>query len=196
MGPPTLPAGMYEVELKIRADHEPVRTALRDAGAERTGAVTQVDTYYDHPGRDFAETDEALRIRRERPLDGEASDEGTEAVRLTYKGPLVDDTSKTREEVESGVEDGDAVATALERLSFDPVATVHKERERHALAGYTVTLDEVDGLGSFVEVEREVEDGVPAARAGARDVLDRLGLDPDDGIRTSYLGMLLGNREE
>jgi len=182
---------MYEVELKIRADHDAVRNRLREAGAERIGAVVQVDTYFDHPGREFAATDEAVRVRRERPVDA-PSDE-PESAELTYKGPLVDDVSKTREEVETGLEDGDAAVTILDRLDFSAAATVRKERERFALSGYTVTLDEVDGLGSFLEVEREVEDDVEEARDGAVALLERLGLNPEDGIRTSYLGMLLAD---
>ena len=43
-----------------------------------------------------------------------------------------------------------------------------------------------------VEVEVEVpEDEVEDAREGARETLESLGLDPEAGIRTSYLGLLL-----
>ena len=178
---------MYEVEVKVRADHDAVRERLADAGAERVERVRQADTYYDAPHRDFAETDEALRLRRE-------SDAGADeaATRITYKGPLVEDESKTREEFETGVGDGETTHEVLSRLGFAPAATVEKERERYALDGYTVTLDAVDGLGEFVEVEREVpEADVESAREGAFEVLRSLGLDPDEGIRTSYLGMLL-----
>ncbi len=173
--------------MKVRADHDAVRDQLDELDAERVGAVVQEDTYYDAPHRDFAATDEALRIRRERPADGDAFE-----ARVTYKGPLVDDASKTREEFETGVADGETMADVLDGLGFEPAATVRKERERYAVDGYVVTLDSVDGLGEFVEVETETDEaGVAAAREGAFDLLDRLGLDPDDGIRTSYLGLLL-----
>lgn len=174
---------MYEVEVKVRAEHGPVREALEAAGAERVGTVTQVDTYYNHPVRDFAETDEALRIRRETAAAEE------EAV-VTYKGPLVEAASKTRREVETGVESGDDFDTVLESVGFEATATVEKERTRYRLDGYTVTLDSVAGLGEFVEVETEAETVEPA-REGAIELLERLGLDPDEQIRTSYLGLLL-----
>jgi adenylate cyclase class 2 len=191
---------MYEVEVKFRADHDGVRERLAAADARRVGTVSQVDSYYDAPHRDFAATDEALRVRRERsvhePTDcirrGEW-DEFPEEVdtRVTYKGPRVDE-AKTREEFETGVDDDDALAGLLDGLGFAPVATVRKERERFAVDGYTVTLDAVADLGEFVEVEREVEEAaVDETREGAYDVARRLGLDPDDQIRESYLGMLL-----
>jgi len=172
--------------VKVRAEHDAVELRLERLDADRAGEVIQADTYYDAPHREFGETDEALRIRRER-RPGEEADS-----RITYKGPLVDEVSKTREEVETGVADGDRLGAILEHLGFDPVATVEKSRERYAVDGYTVTLDDVTGLGEFVEVEREVaEDDVETAREGAFDLVDRLGLDADEGIRTSYLGMLL-----
>ncbi|MEM4524643.1 MAG: class IV adenylate cyclase, partial [Archaeoglobaceae archaeon] len=47
----------------------------------------EFDLYFSHPCRDFAETDEALRIRVEKK------------IKMTYKGPKVDEETKTREEV-------------------------------------------------------------------------------------------------
>ncbi|MFA1610449.1 class IV adenylate cyclase [Halobellus rubicundus] len=188
---------MYEVEVKLRAAHDAVRPALDDAGAERVGGVTQVDTYYDAPHRDFAETDEALRVREERPADsaadGEADADASATTKVTYKGPLVDADSKTREERETGVDDADAARGVFEGLGFEPAAVVEKHRTFFEVDGYTVTLDRVADLGEFVEVEAEAEReaDVDAVREGAFDVLRRLGLDPDDQIRTSYLGLLL-----
>ena len=180
---------MYEVEVKVPADHAAVREKLSARNAEPIDHVTQVDTYYDAPHREFAETDEALRVREETPRDDQSFTE------LTYKGPLEDEASKTRREIETAVEDVEAMGAILEALGFEAAAEVRKERERFALDGYTVTLDSVDGLGEFVEVETEAED-IDPAREGAFDVLDALGLDPDDQIRTSYLGLLLERRAE
>lgn len=181
---------MYEVEVKVPADHETVRRRLGGLDADRLDHVVQRDTYYDAPDRDFAETDEALRLRSETPVDAESA-----TTRLTYKGPLVDADSKTRRELETGVDDGETVDGILRALGYEPAAVVEKERERFGVDGYTVTLDSVTDVGDFVEVEREApEEAVEATREGAVDVLRRLGLDPDDGVRTSYLGMLLDAR--
>ncbi|MFT4922151.1 MAG: adenylate cyclase class 2 [Haloarculaceae archaeon] len=180
---------MYEVELKVRTAHDPVRNRLAELGADHSGTVVQTDTYYDAPHRDFAESDEALRIREESVVDGE------DAVFLTYKGPLVDDTSKTREEAETRLGDLTEARTILSGLGFDPAATVRKERDLYALAGCTVTLDTVDGLGEFVEVETETDDDVAPAREEVTSVLERLGLDPSETIRTSYLGLLIARRD-
>jgi len=74
---------MIEVEVKVRADHSQVRSVLQKLGAIKIGIENQSDTYFAAPYRDFAKTDEALRIRS---LDGKAV--------LTYKGPKLDKVSK------------------------------------------------------------------------------------------------------
>jgi adenylate cyclase class 2 len=178
---------MYEVECKLRVEHGPVLDRLERLGADHLGLVTQVDTYFDAPDRSFAETDEALRLRHE-------TDTADERTVLTYKGPLVDDTSKTRRESETSVENADALRAILEGLGYEPAATVRKTRDRYSLDTCTVTLDTVADLGEFVEVEYEA--GVSESRlAEARDtvhgVLSRLSLDPEAAIRRSYLELLL-----
>ncbi|OYR57681.1 adenylate cyclase [Halorubrum ezzemoulense] len=192
---------MYEVEIKVPADLDATRERLREVGAEHVAAKRQRDTYYDAPHREFAETDEALRIRREMPLsdgEGSASSADDPAATITYKGPLLDEASKTRAEHETGVDDGEALAAALSGLGFEPAATVEKRREFWAYDGFTVTLDAVTGLDEYVEIERAVESEgeVDAAREAAIEALDRLGLDADDQVRTSYLGLLLGGEDD
>jgi adenylate cyclase class 2 len=200
---------MYEVEVKVAADHERVREALAAAGAEHVSTLAQADTYFDAPHRDFAETDEALRVRREATatpdferresrsatidsvLDGTFTARGES--RVTYKGPLLEAESKSREEFETGVEDGETMREILGRLGFEPAATVRKLRERYHRGEYTILLDAVEGVGEYVEVETDVEDeaAVESARENLYDVLRELGLDPSEQIRTSYLGLLL-----
>ncbi len=182
---------MYEVELKVRATHDGVTDRLEALGADPLGTARQEDTYYDPPHRDFAESDEALRVRRETRGDGD------QQAFLTYKGSLVDDVSKTRPEAETAVADESAIAAILENLAFEPAAIVRKHRERYSLDGFTVTLDTVDGLGEFVEIEAETtvetEADIESARQSATAVLERLGLDDRESIRTSYLEMILGD---
>ncbi|MBP1921614.1 adenylate cyclase class 2 [Halorubrum alkaliphilum] len=188
---------MYEVEIKVPAAHDAVRARLTNGDARPGETRWQRDVYYDAPHREFAETDEALRIRHETTRNGgEASgDEETESTRITYKGPLLDEGSKTRSEHETGVDDADEAAGILDGLGFEPTATVEKRREYWSFEGFTVSLDAVDGLGEFVEIEREVEteDAIAPARDSAVDALERLGLDAADQIRTSYLGLLLAD---
>ena len=187
---------MYEVEVKVRADHDAVRDSLESVGATHVESVEQEDVYYDAPDRDFATTDEALRVREERSATNrsEGADAETTDTRLTYKGPLVDSDSKTRQEAETAVVDPAQLRDILDGLGYDPAATVRKERERYTVDGITVTLDTVEGLGEFVEGELETEDDIEGARDRVLSLLTDLGLDTDEQIRTSYLGLLLADQ--
>lgn len=177
---------MLEVELKFRlADEAELAGRLAKLGATAGETVTQFDAYYNHPSRDFAETDEALRIRS---VDG--------VERLTYKGPKHGGATKSREEIELPLSEGsgDQWCTVLRRLGFRAVKVVRKRRTphqvRHRGREFEVAIDRVDGVGTFVEVETVV---APAERLAAdADLLDlAAGLGLVNPEPRSYLEMLL-----
>ena len=79
-----------EVEQKFPvADRAALDRQLAALGFVPRDAELQVDQYFAHPARDFARTDEALRIRRVGQFNY-----------ITYKGPKLDATTKTRREIE------------------------------------------------------------------------------------------------
>ena len=179
----------YEVEQKfVLADPVELAKRLSALGASAVGQCDQVDCYYSHPARDFSVTDEALRIRR---VDGQAL--------VTYKGPKIDRETKTRQEIELALPAGATTAIdfgrLFEALGFAPVAEVHKHRRTFHLAwqGQDVeaALDEVAGLGHFVELEISASDEtLDAARRALADLTARLELGTSE--RRSYLELLLG----
>ncbi|MBU6283640.1 class IV adenylate cyclase, partial [bacterium] len=159
---------------------------LSSLGATGGGEHRQSDVYLAHPARDFAATDEALRLRL---------DDAT--LRITYKGRKLDPPRKTREEIEFPLAtDLPTASLLLERLGFRPVATVVKRRVEWRLPGpgdAVVSIDEVDGLGLFCEVEVAAEDPTAGREALDRALL-RLGLEDATPIAESYLELLLGSR--
>lgn len=177
---------MLEVELKFPlADAPSFQRRLAELGAARAETVTQADTYYNHPSRDFAVTDEALRLRTV----------GDESV-VTFKGPKEGKLAKTRFELELPLAPDTAAgwAEVLTKLGFRQVATVKKQRTSYHLKrddrSFEVTIDAVDGLGWFAEIET-------LADASSRDAAERavLDLSAEFGLShpesRSYLEMLL-----
>jgi adenylate cyclase, class 2 len=179
---------VFEVEVKARLGSlEEARAKAGALGGVQRGVEEQRDTYWAHPVRDFAATDEALRLRL---VPGQAPE-------LTYKGPKVDARSKAREERTLALAGADAGAQAeaiLGRLGFRPVATVAKRRETWEVQGLEVALDEVEGLGAFLEVEAPPvpREQVPEARDRVLALLRALG--GGESIRTSYLELLLAEQ--
>ena len=203
---------MYEVELKYRvADVPEVEAALERLGASWHGTTEQVDRYFNHPSRDFAVTDEALRLRST-----------AVGVAITWKGPRLDATAKTRHEIElplalaavpaaaealaavpAATETLAAVPATLDRwtglleaLGFRRVREVVKRRRLATVAWegavIEVALDHVAGLGDFVELELQAESaGIAVAAARIESLARELGCTNPE--RRSYLEMLLSN---
>lgn len=190
-----------EVEQKFPASNLPaVEQRIRQIVAAATKASPanvppsetreEVDIYFSHPARDFRETDEAFRLRRI----------GTTNF-ITYKGPKFDPATKTRHELELPLPQGEGTTVQwrelLETLGFKPVATVHKRRTKYHIAwsGWNVeiSLDEVDEVGTYLEIEIVTEaDHLEAAKTALRSLAERLEL--GDQERRSYLSLLLAAR--
>lgn len=184
---------MYEVELKFPvADVGPIVSQIAAWGAIPGSEQIQVDQYFNHPARDFAQTNEAFRLRR----IGEEN-------RLTYKGPVLDTRAKMRREIEFPIAAGASAAEQcremLVLLGFRPVREVRKRRVpfQFSEAGreFEIAVDLVEGLGSFIEIESLAGE---ADRGAARDAILELAerLDLSQPEPRSYLSMLLGQKNE
>ena len=179
---------LYEVESKFRiADPAALRAQLAQRGVTWGEVQQHADTYFAHPGRDFAQTDEALRLRQIGPQNF-----------VTYKGPKIDRTTKTRREIElplaEGAETAQSMSELLTALGFRAVTVVRKERRTGLLLwqGFEVELawDQAGPLGEFIELEIAADE---AQLDAARNAILALASDLQLGSteRRSYLEMLL-----
>ncbi|ABL88285.1 adenylate cyclase [Pyrobaculum islandicum DSM 4184] len=169
---------MLEVEVKYRADLGSVRERLKSLGFSLVAAGWEEDIYFQHPCRDFASTDEALRVR----ISGGR-------VGVTYKGPRMGFGGKTRVELSAAADV--SIVEIFEKLGFVAVARIKKRREYYRGGGFTISLDQVEGLGEFVEIEKVVEGEGEVAEAVAeiRRLAARLGVGEE--VRETYLELFL-----
>lgn len=181
---------LWEVEQKFAVeDAAALRQALDAAGTQWQEPQTQADHYWNHPARDFADTDEALRLRQV----------GTQNC-ITYKGPRIDSATKTRREIELPLAEGANVpeqfGEILAALGFRPVAVVRKRREPGIIPWpgqpIHVAFDSVEQVGQFVELELVTEQaGLEQAKASVQALAAHLRLQKPE--RRSYLELLLAN---
>ncbi len=113
---------ILEVEQKFFLDlPESHWLAWRCSKSIGSRPIEQIDRYFNHPARDFGVTDEALRLRS---VNGQNW--------ITYKGPKLDQTTKTRRELELPLADGEEwpheYGELLAALGFRAVREVHKTR--------------------------------------------------------------------
>jgi adenylate cyclase class 2 len=175
---------MLEVELKVKVPLlEPIRKHLLEKGAECLGRIHEHDIYYNAPHRDFGVTDEAVRVRYT----------NDHAV-VTYKGAKIKKFGlKAREELNTAVESGDVFEKMLDRLGFTRTTEVNKWRENFRFSRAAICLDEVDELGTFVEIEIMTSDENSHAEAEIKRIAKEIGVSGEP-ILASYLELLLSKR--
>ena len=176
---------MIEVEVKARVkEFGPIRKKLKQLNAFKIKTERQEDTYFNAPHRDFAITDEALRIRK-------IPENNDLKVFITYKGAKIDKSSKTRKEFEVCVEDAEITQNIFESLGFKSVETVIKDREIYHLQEFVITLDTVKKAGIFMEIEKDLNDGEDFEQSIHQifDIFKKLGI--TEGFeRKSYLELM------
>ncbi len=153
---------MIETEAKVRVftSIDNVRRFIESIGFRHVADVIEEDTYFDHPCRSFRETDEALRVRLVYGRSG-----CLEQCILTYKGrrTLSLDGIKSREELNVSIDKKycRVLVELLDRLGFKRVAVVRKNRAYYRRDNIVFTIDDVECLGVFIEIEgsrRDVEE--------------------------------------
>jgi homotetrameric cytidine deaminase len=163
------------VELKAR-DRDPARSLERALalGAEDHGELRQRDTY-------FATSRGRLKLREQEPGGAEL---------IAYER---DDAAEARESRYrlAPVADGAALREALD-AALGRTVVVAKRRRLLLWEGVRIHLDEVEGLGSFVELESVAEPGSDLGAEGERVATLRaeLGIADRDLVATGYADLL------
>ena len=172
---------MIEVEVKARIDSfEEMEKRLKDLGAVKTKDEFQEDIYFASPIVDFAETDEALRIRTT-----------NNDTFITYKGPKLNEKAKTRKEVEMTIESAAKASDIFTEIGFTPARTVRKNRQYYRYENFEISLDDVEGLPPYMEIEIALSDSKDYTEAQNRIFKLFEKLDITDGFeRTSYMELL------
>jgi predicted adenylyl cyclase CyaB len=164
------------LEIKARcADPDVVRERAEVVATRRLGVDRQVDTY-------FATERGRLKLR-------ESSLSGGQLVPYLRPDQLGPKRAQFRvipvEEPES------LKALLTEILGVHRV--VRKVREIWLHENVRIHLDQVEGLGSFVELEAAYDgsrEALPAQQKKVRSLMDRLGIREEDLVDVSYEGLL------
>ena len=164
------------IEIKARcADPERIRKILNGLGSECIGIDHQIDTY-------FRVKEGRLKLRQ-----GNIENALIYYVRPDMPGPKPSDV------LLHPTPDGTSLSTLLE-ASLGVLSRVDKLREIHFIGNVKFHLDEVKGLGSFVEIEAIDQDGdldTDHLRAQCHHYLQLFGIEPDELLHDSYSDQLL-----
>lgn len=172
---------MIEVEVKAEINNfKEMEEKLEKLGAEKSKKEFQEDIYFASPIVDFARSDEALRIRST-----------NNDTFITYKGPKLNDKAKTRKEVEMAIESARKARDILEEIGFKEVRRVRKNRQYYTFENFEISLDDVEGLRPYMEIEIALEGNSDYSEVQDKifKLFEKLGI--TEGFeRTSYLELL------
>jgi predicted adenylyl cyclase CyaB len=167
---------MQNIEIKTRGnDLDRVRRTALDLGATDQGTRRDTDTY-------FRVTTGRLKLRMT---------EGTSTGTLiAYRRPdRVESRISDYHLVD--VPDSDALHLALAN-TLGVLVTVRKSRQLLIFGSTRIHLDQVDGLGTFVELETVLNgQSMEDAEAEHRFLRERLGLDLAEIVPLSYSDLLM-----
>jgi len=172
---------MIEVEVKARINSfKEMEEKLESIGAHKSKEEFQEDIYFASPIVDFGQTDEALRIRTT-----------NNNTFITYKGPKLNDRAKTRKEVEMTIESVSKARDIFEEVGFKAARVVRKNRQYYTYENFEISLDDVEGLPPYMEIEIALNDNQDYSEAQDEifKLFEKLGI--TDGFeRTSYMELL------
>ncbi len=169
---------MRNLEFKVRIDDpEALLAKARSLGAELWGDLRQTDTYFatKHGRLKVRETSGHQSELISYDRDEEAPDRPSDYALIAFK-------------------DAGELRAALSR-TLGVVAVVRKRRTLLVLDTTRIHLDNVDGLGHFLEIEVPVTDQQSAAERMSA-LLAGLGFTRDDCIRGSYADLVIGRGDE
>lgn len=164
---------MKTKEIELKCTMPPHELQLLETWLLKNGSfISQewlCDYYFDDEQGNLYRNDKVLRVRHT----------PTKYV-LCYKQWHRDKTSGNRtyaDEYEVVVSDGHKAMQLLSSLGYQVAVIVEKERKTYSAQGFEIALDNVKGLGAFVEIEldHDVED-VEAGIASIYDLLNSIGI--------------------
>ncbi len=178
-----------EIEIKVKIDSfDLLKNNLLKLG-KSIKSIKQIDEYYTPCHRDFfapKNPTEWLRIRTN--PDG-AIFEYDKSINMRENGQ-----QDCAQEYETEIRQADELRKILEFLDFKKVIIVEKQREYWDCENFEVVLDEVNGLGYFVEVElKENCDDAMLGRQKCIEFLGKLGIIiyENDIIKSGYPVLLM-----
>ncbi|MFX1501584.1 MAG: class IV adenylate cyclase [Promethearchaeota archaeon] len=193
---------MIEVEIKVKiSEPEIIKKKIMDNGGFYKLSLIHEDIYFNMPDglRNFKETDEALRLRKSIEFNKFAISNGKEFnFFLTYKGKKVDNSTKTREEIEIKIDNIEKLSKLLRLLGFQEVLIVNKERELYEIKYKThhieMLIDYIQILNQyFIEVEclLDSSNNLETTRSILFELLNLFGIKKEESIRKSYLELIM-----
>ncbi|MDQ2973016.1 MAG: class IV adenylate cyclase [bacterium] len=169
---------MREIEIKVKvADKVTLVNRLNEVGFNLSEPIKQHDIVYGWPGAvDSASGSVWLRIRTEND---------SKSIFTLKKSVIVHLDSIEHETV---VEDASELEKIIIEMGYELYSDLTKIRQKAKQGNIEICLDELEGLGSFIEAEKimELDSDHDEVVAELWELFKKLGLSTDDEVHEGY----------
>lgn len=174
---------MLEVEIKAHIDNcDDMRKKLEQAGCVFTDPIKQHDRVFLPAGVDYENIGPGTNVARIRTETKNGKTHVEATVKQTTTNHLI------KHEAEVVVDSAEQWEAMLGLLGFTEALSIMKERWFGKMEGYGICVDEVEKLGSYIEIEAftEKEEDAEAVQERLWDFLKQFGVGRNDTAKYGY----------
>jgi len=171
---------MKEIEVKAKITNiQNIKKKLTSLGCQLDVPLIQEDIIFLPVGIEFSGIIKGTPVVRIR--------NSSDIITLTLKKRVFNDNELIKLEKETVVSDKQMALEIVEHMGFHEVVRVSKERIECKYKDMTVCIDEVAGLGDFIEIEKLSEDeNNKAVQDCLFNFLQSLGVNSENRITKGY----------
>ena len=141
---------MKEIEVEVTFSNKKEEVIKKLSKFEYVGEKEIYDIYYYDPKRDNLKPEDDLRLKETFRVRKTNTSCYVTYKKQHFKGKLW----IYSDEYETKIEDYDTIINIISLLGLEPLITVHNKRKIYKYKEYEIELEDVEGLGIFIEVER------------------------------------------
>ncbi|MEK6935118.1 MAG: class IV adenylate cyclase [Nanoarchaeota archaeon] len=168
---------MVEVEIRFRT-FEKIEDTLNEIGAKLISEDNESDVYFK-----FKEDRDRRFIIRIRNINDKTI--------LTFKGSSLLEKDSAWLEWENEIADSEVLKKLLLSNGFVELVTIKKNRKKFIFQDFEINYDEVENLGSFVEIELQGDDPAQLRDRVMDFAIDKLKIPKKDLIEKGYVKLML-----
>lgn len=166
-----------EIEVKAKVKNfETIKNKLQEIGCILSEPINQDDYIYNRKGLDIRKGYDGSPILRIR--------EQGEKIIFTLKKNRSNELDCIEKEIE--VSNKEILKDIFDLMDYESSVEVHKKRIKTNFNDYEICLDEVDGLGSYIEVEKMSEEDGEKIQNELFDFLQTMGVSKEDRVFNGY----------
>ena len=175
-----------EVEFKFELFNSDKLIIKLNQIADFKGEESQKDTYYNAPHRNFLSVSPIKEWLRIRETNGK--------TKVNYKNfhHTSEYNAVSCDEFETNVEDKEVIKRIFESLNFSEMIVLEKVRKNWEYKNVIISVDEVRGLGSFIEVEAgDGFESIEDAKKQLQIVIKEIGAEVGNQLFKGYPHLLM-----